>query len=243
MFRERLVKDMDGNQLFFLESNWSMPIEGLVKVPIFDTNDPQYAYTVYYSEVEQTYKIIKFSMTDGSKIWSSMVVNGGYGTPVVWDSIIVVLKGFNGVAAFNKINGMLEWELNFDARIRSSLNIINANLVFTSGGSIIWLDKLGNITNTVDRFGTFFFGTVSKQMDHFIAVGTRHDSKDNCSKLILYGLSHNGDSLFEVDLGKSSVISSEHQVFRCLIVRYILTPQIAFFVLMLIMERLFGKKN
>ncbi|QZA32182.1 PQQ-like beta-propeller repeat protein [Hydrogenibacillus sp. N12] len=48
--------------------------------------------------------------------------------------MIVVLKDFRGVAAFDKFRGELLWELDTEARVRGSVNILDDLICFTSGG-------------------------------------------------------------------------------------------------------------
>lgn len=209
MYRNSLVVNEQIDKLYYLKNKWAMEIPGLVRVPFYDIEDKEHGYIVYYSEVEQTYGLIKYKLSNGEKLWTSKVVNGGYGTPVVWNGIVIVLKGFCGLAAFSKYDGHLMWEYEAKARVRSSLNIIDGKLTFSSGGNIIQLDPSGNTINIIECKKTFFFGTISKQQDHIIAMGTRHDKADNTSHLILFGLMEDGKCIYEVDLGRSHIISSD----------------------------------
>lgn len=208
MYRDTLVKIKGHNKCNYLKSMWAMEIPGLVRVPFFDKQDKKNAYVVYYSEVEQTYALIKFEVETGKKIWTSRIVNGGYGTAVVWDDLVIVLKGFCGLAAFDKSNGNLVWEFETNSRVRSSLNIIDDMLVFSSAGNIYMLDKTGNVIKNIKVSNTFFFGTISKHQNHIIAIGTRFNEKTQSSNLYLFGIKDDY-CIYEVDLGKSHVISSD----------------------------------
>lgn len=209
MYRNTLMKIDTDNRYKYLESMWAIEIPGLVRVPFYDSQDKECGYVVYYSEVEQTYGLIKYNLLTGRKLWTSRIVNGGYGTPVVWENVVVVLKGFCGLAAFNKYNGELVWEFESSVRIRSSLNIIDNMLTFSSGGSVYQLNLDGEVVFKLDCPNTFLFGTISKQHDHLIAIGTRFDSVTNQSNLYLFGLMKNNSCLFEINLGQSHVISSD----------------------------------
>lgn len=83
--------------------------------------------------------MLKYRLNDGETVWESNVVNGGYGTSSVVKNIVLILKEFNGIAAFNKIDGTLLWEFSGEDRIRSSINIIDDNIVFSCGGDIYFL--------------------------------------------------------------------------------------------------------
>lgn len=192
-----------------LTTNWIIRLPGLVRVPFFDPADRTSGYVVFYSEVERAYGIVKYCLADGSVIWENTVVNGGYGTPVVWGNCIVVLKGFSDIVAFDKRDGTELWELHTKHRIRSSPNVINNRLLCSSGGDLLQIDKDGNIASDFNIEGVFFFGTISIRHDHFIAVGTKYDREHNASRMHLFGLDSDGDVLFETDLGDSSVISTD----------------------------------
>lgn len=208
MFRKSLLKNINSNNIF-LSNSWCKEIEGLVRMPFFDINDEESGYVVYYNEVRQQYGLIKYSISNGETIWESNVVNGGYGTAVVYQDIIIILKEFNGIAAFDKYNGDLLWEFSGDGRVRNSINIIDNLIVFASAGDIFFMDKLGSIKNKISFKGMFFYGTISRKDDHYIAMGTKFNKEINDSCLNIIAFDSNGNLLYEINLGDSYVISSD----------------------------------
>jgi len=55
MFRSYLVCNKNTNINIDVENDWNMKIPGLVKVPFFDSDEPNVGYVVYYSEVKRVY--------------------------------------------------------------------------------------------------------------------------------------------------------------------------------------------
>lgn len=208
MFKQSLIKN-NNKEKIFLENKWIKKIYGLVRTPFFDNTDPDNGYVVYYSEARQEYGIVKYSLLTGETLWETTVVNGGYGTPTIFNNLVIILKEFNGIAALDKKTGDLIWEYAGNARVRSSVSIINNNVVFSSGGTLYFLKENGEKHLSIHKNGAFFFGNVEKVEDHFMTLGTQYNSSSDTSNLYLFAFSKNGNLLYEVDLGESYVISSD----------------------------------
>lgn len=208
MFRNNLLKIRDDKEIIYIDLKWSKEIPGLVRVPFFDESDFDNGYVVYYSEVYQSYGVLKYSISNGEIIWKQKVVNGGYGTPIVSKDLVIVLYKFDSIIALNKYNGEKVWEFNGDARVRSSINIINDEIVFSSGDTIYFIDYQGNCINQISYYNAFFYGTISKYKEYYLAM-YNISIENNSSHVYVSAFSRKGDILFECDLGESYVISSD----------------------------------
>lgn len=208
MYRKHLISQLNKGNIY-LKNNWSMEISGLVRVPFFDSNDDVHGYAVYYSEVKQTYDLIKYLLLTGEIIWCAEVVNGGYGTPLIWKDLALVHEGFTGITAYNKYTGEKVWNYSTESRVRSSFNIIDESLYFSSGGTIFQIDYEGKLLNKINLENTFLFGTISKQQNHLITLGTKYNIETNSSNLYLFGIILSSSLVFEVNIGKGHIISSD----------------------------------
>jgi outer membrane protein assembly factor BamB len=208
LYRKSLFNNSIDNNIF-LSNIWCTKYNGLIKTPFFDYNDLTSGYVVYYSEIKQSYLLTKFNLNNGDIIWEIKVTNGGYGTPSIFNNLVTTLNEFDGISAFDKENGKLIWEIHTKYRIRSSINIIDENLVFSSGNSIFFINNKGEIINKIKINKSFLFGTISKLNDHYLTLGTKYDEQLNDSCLFLFAFNATGNLLFEIKLGASFVISSD----------------------------------
>lgn len=209
MFRKNLSQELYTKKLISLSNNWFYKMNGLIKTPFFDENDKNHGYVLYYSEIKQSYFIVKFSITNGDVIFEQQVVNGGYGTGAIYKNQIICLKEFKDIISIDKNNGNFLWEFTTDSRIRSSINIIDEEIVFSSGENIYFIDQYGNLIRNINIENTFLYGTISKINNHYIAIGTKFNKDKNDSYLYLYAFDKNNNILFEKGIGKSVVISSD----------------------------------
>ncbi|MCW6665273.1 PQQ-binding-like beta-propeller repeat protein [Aerococcaceae bacterium NML191219] len=209
MFREKLVKNCGSSNLIFSDLQWALPVEGLVRTPFFDPENTQDGYVVFYSEVNQEYGILKFNILTGEILWKQSVVNGGYGTPLVYKNLVIVLKEFDSIAAFSTEDGSFVWEYKGDGRVRSSLNIIDDKIVFSSSNIIHFVTEEGKLDRKIEKENSFFFGTISMFRGYLLTLYTINDEVTQTSHVVLGAINLDGAILFEVDLGESYIISAD----------------------------------
>lgn len=208
MFRNYLYSQF-GHGLVDVQHEWSIDMPALIRVPFFDPNDDTYVYVVNYSESKRKYYISRIHIDSGNIEWEIDIVNGGYGTPVIFGDYIVALKNFSDIVAIDKKTGAFVWECKTSARIRSSLNVIDGKVFYTSGGELWSVDKFGNTKRITFLPGYFFFGTISKRYQNYLIIGTIYDSEKNISMLHLLCIDKEGAVVYKIELCSSRVISSD----------------------------------
>lgn len=206
MFRENLIIKTD-NKNISLNNNWTTKIKGLVKTTFFDKNDKNNGYVVYYSEIEQSYFVVKFNILNGNIIFEKKVTNGSYGTGAIYKNLIVSFKEFKDIVAFEKNSGDFVWEVNTNSRIRSSINIIDDYIIFSSGENVYFINGNGEIIHIVKIKNSFLYGTISKIKDKFYVLGTKFDEEYNnsCQYIFCFDL----NKVEEKRIGVSEIISSD----------------------------------
>ena len=209
MIRNHIITQENRNNLFFLNESWSTAVPALVRVPFYDREKMNEGYVVTYSESEQKYHLLKLNTMDGSIIWDTPVTNGGYGTPVVMNGLVFVLKEFESIEAFDKKTGKSKWDLSTKHRVRTSLNV-SENLVWYGSGSHIYgVDEGGNIVKSFHIPNSFLYGNISFYKKAILCLGTKYNERMEDSYAYLWLISNDGELMYSVELGESPVISSD----------------------------------
>lgn len=216
MFFDHIADSIQEKQLFGLESMWCINIQGLVRVPFFDSREPQYGYVVYYSEIKQLYGIVKFHVETGEIIWTSSVCNGGYGTPIVYNKILVCHKEFNSVVALDKENGAKVWEIRTPGRIRTSMSSYDGFCYFATSGMVYKINQVGDIVNTCICDGVFFYGNIIKNGLNLLVLGVEYDTEIRKSMLALFYFDNKLCLSHKIKLDYSPVVSADTSGFLCI---------------------------
>lgn len=211
MYQNYLIaKDNEwDNKLIHLKYEWVKNINGLPRVPFYNDSEPEYGYVVIYSEKKRSYILEKFSRSTGTTIWEKSLVNGGYGTPVILNNRIFMLSAFDSVIGVSTDNGQTIFEKKFGKRIRTSLNVIDDVVAFAAGNEVIMLDINGDERNKLTLSNVFIYGVVQKYCDLFVITGTKYIKRENTSNKFVWLIDSDGTIVFEIDLGKGSIISAD----------------------------------
>lgn len=206
MFINYLLKESE-NDFYHLTREWQMFHPSLIRVPFFDTEDPKFVYTVTYSEAEQKYYLIKVLISSGEIVWSTEVVNGGYGTPAILKNTVIMLKGFSDIVGIDKTNGSKLWEIKTEKRIRTSISVFDNMAYWSSGDSIYVIDEFGNIINKIRIENAYIYGHIYKTNNTLLALGTKYNSfkEDSCQYLWIVDINNNRTE--SIETAKSIVIS------------------------------------
>lgn len=189
-----------------LRHNWVVALDGLVRHPVPDPNDPGLAVVVIYAEKRRTYEVRYFRTTDGAEIWRKAVVNGGYGSPAFFGDLIVVQTEFSGVEALRR-DGSTAWRYTTNSRVRSSLVADGDTLVFTSGPDLIGLNRSGiEVMRSSVPLG-FFFGRPEKVGDDWLSLITVSSAEG--SQVQLRRLGKSEGTHWTVPIGLGEVASSD----------------------------------
>lgn len=191
----------------FLELCWVQKINGLVRVAIFDEVDSR-AFVVVFIEKQNQYSLIAFDTTNGKIQWTSIVRNGGYGSPALIEDTVVFPTNFTNIVAFSKLNGELKWEFETKCRIRSPINIIEDSIYFSSGNEIFALNPKGQLVNKWEKEGAFFYGTIDIINGMIISLGTFENDKGE-STVKIFAFYKNGKLLYEIPLYLGPIISAD----------------------------------
>lgn len=214
MLRLTLANLLSQNNYYTLKNRWSVSVPDLVRTFFFDKNDSNYGYVVSYSEKKQEYILRKVCLDTGKIIWETKVVNGGYGTPVVYGNLIVMLRSFDSIVAINKDTGREKFYFDYNNRIRTSLNVIDNLAWFGHTSHLVALNAEGKEVKDFHIPGAFLYGTISSYQDTIICIGTKFNEESNESKKYVWVLEkETKDILFEIDLGVGSVISTDSSGF------------------------------
>lgn len=210
MFRSTLTDSLEKDTYYTLKNRWSLPVPDLVRTFFFDRQDNCSGYVVSYSEKQQQYILRKVDLSEGKIKWQTTVVNGGYGTPVVYKNLVVMLRSFDSIVAINKETGEECFYHDYNNRIRTSLNIIDDLVWFGHASHLVGLNEDGKEVKDYHIPGAFLYGTISSYQDTMICIGTKFDNKNNQSNKYIWVLQKESkDILFEINLGKGSVISTD----------------------------------
>ena len=208
MFINYLLKESE-NDFYHLTREWQMFHPSLIRVPFFDTEDPNFVYAVTYSEAEQKYYLIKVLISSGEIVWSTEVVNGGYGTPAILKNTVIMLKGFSDIVGLDKTNGAKLWEIKTEKRIRTSISVFDNMAYWASGDSIYVIDEFGNIINKIRIENSFIYGHIYKTNNTLLALGTKYNSFKEDSYQYLWIVDINNNLIESIETAKSNVISSD----------------------------------
>ncbi|HEM2868509.1 TPA: PQQ-binding-like beta-propeller repeat protein, partial [Streptococcus suis] len=110
---------------------------------------------------------------------------------------------------FSKEDGKFIWEYRGCGRVRSSLNIIDDKIVFSSSNIIYFITEDGKLDFKIEKENSFFFGTISLFNGYLLTMYTKNDALTQTSHIVIGGLNLDGGALFEVDLGESYIISAD----------------------------------
>src|SRR3989338_5892241 len=105
MFRSYLTSPTDHRSLSL---QWIQRLGGLVRVPLFDSTNEENAFVVVYTEQTRRYSAVSFRMNDGEIEWQKEVVNGGYGSPAIFDDQMLLLSNFTDVTSLDKSSGAVK---------------------------------------------------------------------------------------------------------------------------------------
>lgn len=119
MLRLSLANLLSDNAYYTLKNRWAIPVPDLVRTFFFDRNDNDFGYVVSYSEKKQEYILRKVALQTGGIVWETKVVNGGYGTPVVYGNLIIMLRSFDSIVGINKDTGKEKFYFDYNNRIRT----------------------------------------------------------------------------------------------------------------------------
>jgi outer membrane protein assembly factor BamB len=191
-----------------LRLSWLRRIDGLVRVPMRDPQQPDRAFVVVYVEKERTYRVEAFRPDDGTTLWSSVLPNGGYGSPAIRDGQLLVLSQFTDVVAFDTATGAQLWTFKTEARIRSAIAVIDGLAVFSSGGQLFGLDGQGLPRLQASVAGGFLFGLAAAGPDSILSLGTSFAASGE-SHLYLYAFSRAGELRWCADLDAGDIASSD----------------------------------
>jgi len=210
MFRKSLIEHTKVNNLYSIQMKWMQLFPWMIRVPFFDEDEPEYIYVNAYAEKLQQYVVTKISIDSGDQIWQTRLVNGGYGTPAIFNNVVVVLSGFDGVSFINKNSGEVCSEIRFGARIRSSINIAENKCWMSYGSHIVSMDSSGEIQDTYHIPNSFIYGTISLYRDLILCTGTQFISESNESHKFLWSVNRTTGTIhYAVDLGSGRIISAD----------------------------------
>lgn len=144
----------------------------------------------------------------GELYWSIDVPNGGYGTPAIIDDCVVVLTEFTNITGISKNDGKIKWTFKTQARIRSSINIIDGKIYFSSGGALFEINNKGQLLNQWDYPKAFFYGSVDVVNDLIITLGVINDDSSK-SLLQVFAFHKAGQLVYELPVCHDTVISTD----------------------------------
>jgi len=204
MFRKFLKSIQESSQL---ELIWMKQINGLIRVIIFDP-DCKKAYVVIYYEQKNKYTLNAFCPISGDLYWSTDVPNGGYGAPAIIDDCVVILTEFTNITAISKNDGKIKWTFKTQTRIRSSINVVDGKIYFSSGGILFELNNKGQLLNQWDYPKAFFYGSIDVINELIITLGVIND--DICESLLkVFAFHKKGQLVYELPICHDTVISTD----------------------------------
>lgn len=210
MFRNNLVSNLNKNEVYFLKHVWTKLIPGLVRVPFYSPLQKNYFYNVYYSEVSQKYYLSKINLLTSETLWKAETANGGYGTPLVLDNIVLVHSAFDGIACYDTNTGALNWELHTKTRTRCSLNTKDGLIYFTAGDSLYQISNTGSILKKIKIDNHFLYGNISFFNGKILILSTFFSIKYNTSRLEALIINETSFTIKKkINLIDSPVISSD----------------------------------
>lgn len=206
MFNTQLRSSSPGGRARLV---WMRRIGGLVRTPVFDPYHSDRAFVVVYDEKRRSYEVESFQPSDGTRLWSGAVPNGGYGAPALREGQIVVLSRFTDVTALDTEDGTRLWTYETQSRVRSPINVVDGLVVFSSGGELIGLDLNGDLKLRAFYPKTFFFGLcVSGPSNSLLSLGT-YPAQSGESRIALFSFEHDGTLRWSRDLGPGDIASSD----------------------------------
>lgn len=210
MFRSTLIGLQDSKKLYSLSLRWVDREPWLIRLPFLDTQEPGAVYVTSYSEADQEYILTKYNSKNGKILWQTHVVNGGYGTPAVYDDEIVALDSFDSVVFVDKNDGTIKHKMKFGSRMRSSISIHAGLCWATYGSHLIAMDHQSNIITDIHIPGAFLYGSITFYHDLVIVTGTLFSKKENEGQKMIWALSIlTHEVQYCKSLGNGRVISSD----------------------------------
>lgn len=187
---------------------WIANLQGVVRVPILDPNDPAKAYVVVYYERRRSYAAVCFSPNTGEEYWRCEVTNGGYGAPAVIGNTLFVLSGFSNIVGIDTDRGSRSWEFMTEARVRSPISIDSNNAFFSSGGTIYEIGIDGTDLMHWQLPDAFFFGKVQIWGQFVVSLAVT-DEFASVSELVVAAFYRTGDLAYTKRIGPGFVVSSD----------------------------------
>lgn len=210
MLRNSLVSNLAEKSMFSLQLKWVKKYPWLIRTVYFDKSDSESAYVVSYGEKTREYILTKFEQSTGDIIWQNKIVNGGYGTPLVYENTVFCYNSFDSVIGYDSQSGQKKFNIDFSDRIRSSMNAFDNCVWFSHTSHLIGLTSEGRIVHDYHIPNAFLYGTISKYQDEILVVGTKYDQDTNTSNKYIWAISSiDGSILFEVNLGEGHIISTD----------------------------------
>jgi hypothetical protein len=204
MFRKFLSTPREFNQI---ELIWMKKLPGLIRVIIFEP-DNKLAYVVIYYEQKNKYTLNAFCPLTGNLNWSTDVPNGGYGSPALINDCVVILTEFTNVTSISKNSGEIKWTFHTQSRIRSSINVVNNKIYFSSGGTIFELNDKGELLRQWGYPNAFFYGSIDIINELIITLGVINDDSGK-SLIKVFAFHQSGQLVYELPICHGSVISTD----------------------------------
>ena len=71
MIRKNIIKNKNDKQRYFLNDSWRIEMPAVVRTPFYGNNCSEYfGYVVTYSEMEQSYPLLKVDLHNGKILWN-----------------------------------------------------------------------------------------------------------------------------------------------------------------------------
>jgi outer membrane protein assembly factor BamB len=204
MFRKFLKANSPGDFVFL---NWMQKIEGVIRVAIFDT-DSEKVFVVAYLEQNNQYSVFALNRDSGQLFWTKNIVQGGYGAPALLNEIVICPTKFTDIIALSKEDGYTRWVFQTSHRVRSSINVINEKIYFSSGNTIFELRDDGTLLSTWSYEGAFFYGSVDIQGELITTLGTIEDSNGE-STITVFSFKKVGGVAYSTPISKGPIVSSD----------------------------------
>jgi outer membrane protein assembly factor BamB len=180
---------------------------GLVRTVLCDQKQGR-AYVVVYREQTRQYVAYALDAKTGNPIWEQSVINGGYGAPALTESALVMPTRFTDVSALSLNDGSHLWTVETEARVRSPINAIDNDILFSSGGTVYRVDGSGAVTARWSHEHAFFYGSVDVLDGKLFTLGTLMNEA-GASVAHVFAFSLDGSLIYQLPLERSPVVSAD----------------------------------
>lgn len=207
MFRNFLTTN---SPLTHLNVEWLQKLGGLIRVVVFDSDaNSSKAFVIVYHEQKNQYEATAFDIYSGKIYWTKGVINGGYGAPVIVDGLMILPTKFSNIIALSTDDGHEVWQIETNCRVRSSLNVKESKVYFSSGGTIFELNASdGHITNQWHFKRAFFYGSVDIFDELIITLGAISDENED-SVIMVFAFHKKTGLVYSLPICKSAIISAD----------------------------------